>query len=48
MRERRALEGLTELRGAFVPVGQHTAAKTLLANWIEGGCKSPVAKKPKG
>ena len=34
LRERRALEGLTELRGAFVPTERHAEAKRIISEWL--------------
>lgn len=35
LRIRRAQEGLTELRGAFVPTELHAEAKRILSAWLE-------------
>jgi len=39
LRERRLREGLTELRGVFVPINLHAEAKQVLSKWLKGRSK---------
>lgn len=49
LRARRAKEGLTELRGAFVPMDLHKDAKRLIAEWLTSlKTKGALPPRPEG